>query len=128
LKPYALLRTEKINMKQQSGFQKGNREATKRKRRVGGRPTNEAQAAKKVAQERARERIEAEVDWVMYEYLRLAKGGKVKKGSSPQTIRHCVERWLPPARQSMDIAVGAPDEFFRALDAARRAGEQGSPW
>ena len=36
----------------------------------------------KVAAERAREKIEAEVDEVTDEYLRLAKGGKVKKGSS----------------------------------------------
>jgi hypothetical protein len=107
-------------MKQQSGFQKGNREATKRKRRAGGRPTNQEQAAKKVAAERAHERIEAEVDEVMDEYLRLAKGGKVKKGSSPQTIRHCVERWLPPARQGVDIALDSPEEFYRALEAARR--------
>jgi hypothetical protein len=108
-------------MKQQSGFKKGNREATKRKRRAGGRRTNQEQAAKKVAAERACERIEAEVDEVMDEYLRLAKGGKVKKGSSPQTIRHCVERWLPPARQAMDLAVGSPEEFYRALAAARAA-------
>jgi hypothetical protein len=107
-------------MKQQSGFKKGNREATKRKRRAGGRPTNQEQAAKKVAAERACEKIEAEVDEVMSEYLRLAKGGKVKKGSSPQTIRHCVERWLPPARHGVDITVDSPEEFYRALEAARR--------
>jgi hypothetical protein len=63
-----------------------------------GRPSNQEQAAKKLAAERAREKMEAEVDGVMNEYLRLAKGGKIKKGSSPQTIRHCVERWLPPAK------------------------------
>jgi hypothetical protein len=107
-------------MKQQSGFKKGNREATKRKRRAGGRPTNQEQAAKKEAAERAHERIEAEVDEVMDEYLRLAKGGKAKKGSSPQTIRHCAERWLPPARHGVDISVDSPEEFYRALEAARR--------
>ena len=107
-------------MKQQSGFKKGNREATKRKRRAGGRPTNQEQEEKKEAVERAHERIEAEVDEVMDEYLRLAKGGKVKKGSSPQMIRHCVERWLPAARQGIDITVDSPEEFYRALEAARR--------
>jgi DNA-binding transcriptional regulator YhcF (GntR family) len=76
--------------------------------------------AKKVAAERAHERIEAEVDKVMDEYLRLAKGGKAKKGSSPQTIRHCAERWLPPARHGVDISVDSPEEFYRALEAARR--------
>src|SRR5882724_2993593 len=85
-----------------------------------GRPSNQEQAAKKVAAERAHERIEAEVDKVMDEYLRLAKGGKIKKGSSPQTIRHCVERWLPAARQGLDISVDSPEEFYRALEAARR--------
>ena len=77
-------------------FQKGNKAAKGGRRNPpGGRPTNEVQAAKKVAAERAREKIEAEVDGVMDEYIRLAKGGKIKRGSSPQTIRHCVERWLP---------------------------------
>jgi DNA invertase Pin-like site-specific DNA recombinase len=111
-------------MKQQSGFQRGNREAAKRKRFAGGRPTNEERVAKKQAAEQARERIEAEVDIVVSEYLRLAKGGKVKKGSSPQTIRHCVERWLPPARQAMDITTGTPEEFYRAIEAEKRSREQ----
>jgi len=73
-----------------------------------GRPSKEEQAAKKVAGERARERIEAEVDEVMTEYLRLATGGAIKKHSSPQTVRHCVERWLPPARQGIDISLDSP--------------------
>jgi hypothetical protein len=102
-------------------FRKGNRQAKGGKREGAGRPTNQEQAAKKVAAERAHERIEAEVDEVMDEYVRLAKGGKVKKGSSPQMIRHCVERWLPPARQAKDLTVDSPEEFYRALEAARRA-------
>ncbi len=114
-------------MKQQSGFKKGNREATKRKRRAGGRPTNEEQAAKKAAAERARERIEAEVDAVMDEYIRLATGGKIKRGSSPQTIRHAVERWLPPARHGVDISIDSPEEFYRALAAARATPQQRQP-
>jgi hypothetical protein len=108
-------------------FQKGNRQAKGGKRKGAGRPTNEVQAAKKVAAERARERIEAEVDAVMGEYLRLAKGGKVEKGSSPQTIRHCVERWLPPARHGVDISVDSPEEFWRALAAARATPQQRPP-
>jgi hypothetical protein len=103
-------------------FQKGNKAAKGGRRNPpGGRPSKEEVAAKKVAAERAREKIEAEVDEVMDEYLRLAKGRKIKKNSSPQTIRHCVERWLPPARQAMDLAVGSPEEFYRALAAARAA-------
>jgi hypothetical protein len=89
-----------------------------------GRPTNQEQAAKRVAAERARERIETEVDEVMDEYLRLAKGGKVKKGSSPQTIRHCVERWLPPARHGVDVSVDSPEEFWRAYAAAKAQPQQ----
>jgi len=77
-----------------------------------------------MAAERAREKIEAEVDEVMDEYLRLAKGGKVKKGSSPQTIRHCVERWLPPARHGIDVNIDSPEEFYRALAAARAQPQQ----
>ena len=92
-----------------------------------GRPSNQEQAAKKVAAERAREKIEAEVDEVMDEYLRLAKGGKVKKGSSPQMIRHCVERWLPPARHGVDISVDSPEEFWRAYAAAKATPQQRPP-
>jgi hypothetical protein len=110
-------------MKQQSGFKKGNREATKRKRHAGGRPTNEAQVEKKAAAVRARERMEARVDMVMDEYLRIAEGGRVKRGSSPASIRHCVERLIPPARAALDIAVGTPEKFYRAIQEARRKAE-----
>jgi hypothetical protein len=107
-------------MKQHSGFQKGNREATKRKRRAGGRPTNEAQMEKKAAAVRARERMEAGVDAVMDEYLRIARGGTVKRGQSPATIRHFVERLIPPARSALEIAHGTPEEFYRAIQDAKR--------
>ena len=106
-------------------FQKGNKAAKGGRRNPpGGRPTNQERAAKKAAADRARERIETEVDEVMDEYLRLAKGGKIKKNSSPQTVRHCVERWLPPARHAVDINVNGPEEFYRALAAARAAKTQ----
>ena len=72
--------------------------------------------------ERARERIEAEVDAVMDEYLRLAKGGRVNKGASPATIRHFVERLIPPARSSLDVSVEhSPEEFYRAIAEMRQA-------
>ena len=105
-------------------FQKGNKLSPGgRKGGKGGRPTAQQQAAKQVAAERARERLEAEVDEVMDEYLRLAKGGKVEKGSSPQTVRHCVERWLPSARQGIDVSVDSVDsleKYYQALEAAER--------
>jgi hypothetical protein len=102
-------------------FEKGNKLARGGRRNPpGGRPTKQEQAAKKEAAERARERLGAEVDAVMDEYLRLAKGAKVKKGSSPQTIRHCAERWIPPARHGIDITLDSPEEFYRALEAAKR--------
>ena len=102
-------------------FQKGNKLSPGgRKGGKGGRPTAQQQAAKQVAAERARERLEAEVDEVMDEYLRLAKGGKVEKGSSPQTVRHCVERWLPSARQGVDVSVDSPEKFWQALEEAQR--------
>jgi hypothetical protein len=50
---------------------------------------------------------------------KVAKGGKIKKGSSPQTVRHAVERWLPAARYGVDISLDSPDQFWRALAAAR---------
>jgi hypothetical protein len=96
-------------------FKKGNKEALKRKRRAGGRPTKEQQAEKKATQELAREKLEARVDPVMDEYLRLAEGGKVKKGSSPATIRHAVDHLLPPEQKlfhsgNIIFTTNLPDE------------------
>jgi hypothetical protein len=106
-------------------FEKGNKLAKGGRRNPpGGRPSKEEVAAKKVAVERARERIEAEVDAVMNEYLRLATGGKIKRGSSPQTVRHCVERWLPAARQGIDISIDSPEEFWRAYAALKATPQQ----
>jgi hypothetical protein len=36
------------------------------------------------------------------------------------TIRFWIERFLPAPRQGVDIAVDSPEEFYRALEAARR--------
>ena len=77
-----------------------------------------------MAAERAREKLEEKVDEVMDAYLQLATGGKIKRGSSPQTIRHAVERWLPPARHGVDVSVDSPEEFWRALAAARAQPQQ----
>ena len=110
-----------INGKSTVKFQKGNKQAKGGKREGAGRPTNEAQAEKKGAAILARERMEARVDAVMDEYLRIAEGGRVKKGSSPATIRHFVERLIAPARSALDVAVGTPEEFYRAIQQARRA-------
>jgi hypothetical protein len=90
------------------------------KRKGAGRPTNEEKQQRLIAAERARERIEAEVDAIVDEYTRLAKGGKVKKGSSPTTIRHCVERWIPAARQGVEVNVNSPEKYFKAIQEARR--------
>lgn len=100
-------------------FQKGNRQATGGRRQGAGRLTKEQQAEKKAAVVRARERMEAQVDTVMDEYLRIAEGGRVRRGSSPATIRHFVERLIPPARAALDVAVGTPEEFYRAIQQAR---------
>jgi hypothetical protein len=73
----------------------------------------------------AREKMEARVDSVMAEYLRIAEGGRVKRGSSPATIRHFVERLIAPARSALNIAVEhAPEEFYRAIAQAQRKREE----
>jgi hypothetical protein len=56
-------------------------------------------AERKVARDLARERLDARVNGIMDEYLRLAEGGRVKNGSSPATIRHAVDNLLPPEQK-----------------------------
>ena len=38
----------------------------------------------------------------------------------PATIHFWIERFVPAARQGVDITVDSPEEFYRALEAARR--------
>src|SRR5882724_2385718 len=87
------------------------------KRPGAGRPSKEAQLKKLQAAELARALLEAEIEPILREYARLAKGGLMRKGQSPQTTRHAVERWLAPAKASLQIdAKISFEELIRDLE------------
>jgi len=51
------------------------------------------------------------------------KGEKIitrKLEVDPATTRHYIERLVPAARQAMDLAVGTPEEFYQAIEQAKR--------
>jgi hypothetical protein len=75
------------------------------KRPGAGRPSKEATKKKLQAAEIARAMLEAEIRPIVREYVRLARGGVMKKGQSPQTTRHCIERWIPAAKQFLQVDV-----------------------
>ena len=85
------------------------------------------------AQDIARKFIEDNIIPVLQTYFQLAKGRKVKHRSATTgrilwteyeadaaRTRHFVERLVPAARQGIDIAMGTPEEFYRAIQDARR--------
>jgi hypothetical protein len=84
---------------------------------------------------RTRNFIDQYLEPVLDTYLKLAKGHMVtvtrinKKGEKiitrklevdPATTRHYIERLVPAARQAMDLAVGTPEEFYQAIEQAKR--------
>ena len=107
------------------GGKKGNR---------GGRPSKFEKAVQEAAEVHMRKFIEQYVQPVLDTYLKLARGHLVtitrfnKKGEKiitrklevdPATTRHYIERFIPAARQSMDLTVGTPEEFYKAIEAAK---------
>jgi hypothetical protein len=70
-----------------------------------GRPSREATQKKLAAAEIARALLESEITPIVQEYTRLASGGLMRKGQSPQTTRHAVERFIPAAKQFLHIDV-----------------------
>jgi hypothetical protein len=119
-------------MKFQKGhkFSRGGKKGNK-----GGRPTKFEKAVREAAEVRTRNFIDQYLEPVLDTYLKLAKGHMVtvtrinKKGEKiitrklevdPATTRHYIERLVPAARQAMDLAVGTPEEFYQAIEQAKR--------
>lgn len=101
---------------------------------TGGRPTLEAKAIQEAAQDIARKFIEDRIIPVLETYFKLAKGQlmtitrTMKDGSKtrtrklsadPATTRHFVERLVPAARQGLDVTMGTPEEFYKAIQEAK---------
>jgi len=123
-------------MKQQSGFKKGNREATKRKRRGGGRPTNRELGIREEVKRLVELELQKHVMAVIGAGRKIATGVKRRK-HNPKTgdvyfeiefdgamIRHWIDKFVPDASKTLDINVDGPEEFWRALAAARATPQQ----
>ena len=78
-------------------FPKGNKLAKGGKRPGAGRPTNEAVAVKKLAADMMREYIEKHAQELIEKYVEIAK-------EDPATLRHVIERYLPPAKTEIEAA------------------------
>ena len=123
-------------MKQQSGFKEGNREATKRKRRAGGRPTNQELGIREEVKRLVELELEKHVMAVIGAGSKIATGVKRRK-HNPKTgkvyyeieydgamIRHWIDKFVPDAAKTLGVNVNTgPEEFYRALAAARREEE-----
>ena len=94
-------------MKQRGGFQKGNREATKRKRLAGGRPSKEILAIREEVKRLVQVELEKHVMAVIGAGRKIATGVKRRK-HNPKTgevyyeieydgamIRHWIDKFVP---------------------------------
>jgi signal transduction histidine kinase len=64
-------------------------------------------------------RMELEV-WVKYRNKETGKLLWTEFEADPATVRHYIERLIPAARQGVDIGMGTPEEFYKAIQEARR--------
>jgi hypothetical protein len=87
-------------------FQLGHKLGKGGKRPGAGRKTNKQNAEEKLKVEIAEKMLEAEVRGIMKEYIRLAKGGAAVEGSQPSIIKDAVAKWIPAARQEIDLTPG----------------------
>lgn len=69
------------------------------KRPNSGRPTKKQTARRQWVEAELRKLFFQHGKEIVDEAIRLGKGGKVKKGSSPATIRHMVDKLLPPVER-----------------------------
>ena len=110
-------------------FAKGNKHGKGGKRKDAGRPTKEEAEIKKQAAELAREFIEQHVEEVLETYLDNAKGHYEKRwteGKNPQeyevwvvdasTTRHWIDKFLPAAKQEVEISGGLKIIRVKAFD------------
>ena len=86
----------------------------------GGRPTNAQREAEKLAASMLKEYLELKLKSVADVYVALAIGKQAGKGSQrkldPQTTRHFIERFIPPATKTINLINEThAEEFFEKL-------------
>ena len=78
------------------------------KRAGAGRKTNMQKAQEATEAELARKILAENVQEIMKEYIRLAKGGQALPlgGTAMTKIKDAVGKWIPPAKQEVDVGHG----------------------
>jgi hypothetical protein len=101
----------------------------------GGRPSKDELAIREEVKRLVRVELEKHVMAVIGAGKKIATGVKRRK-HNPKTgqvyyeteydgamIRHWIDKFVPDAAKALDIAVGTPEEFYRAIQEARRKKE-----
>jgi hypothetical protein len=112
-------------------FQKGNKLAKGGKRKDAGRKSNQVKANEAEAIRIFRKRLAGSFGKLMDTAERLAKGIKRRRVDSEGRVyyeteydtgmlKFLIERFIPTARQGTDLAVGTPEEFYQAIQQAKR--------
>ena len=84
-------------MANKASFKKGERKRNQGGRRPGaGRKSKEQKVREEATEKRLRDEMFKHGWKILDEYIRIAKGGKMKKGQSPATLRHAIDKLLPP--------------------------------
>jgi hypothetical protein len=117
-----------INGKSMAKFEKGHKLAKGGKRDGAGRKTNERKEAEKLVADIVREYTEKNLKPVLETYVGLAAGQvvefKTKKGKKikfrldvdPATTRHYIDKFLPAAKQQLDVTGGITIVRVNAFD------------
>ena len=114
-------------------FQKGNKAAKGGRRNPpGGRPSKEKLRIREEVKRLVELELEKHVMAVIGAGKRIATGVKRRK-HNPKTgtiyyeleydgamIRHWIDKFVPDAAKTLGINLNGPEEFYRALEAARR--------
>jgi hypothetical protein len=114
-------------------FQNGNKLSRGGKKgNKGGRPTNQQKANEAEAIRIAREMLAACFGELIELAKKVCKGVKVRKHHprtgviyyekeyDTATLRFLIDRFIPAARQSLDVTMGTPEEFYQAIAEAKR--------
>jgi hypothetical protein len=112
-------------------FQLGNKLSERRKNRRGGRKTK----ARKIAEAEAIREFREELAGDLHEFFLLAKKlckGVRRRKYSPKgevyyeteydtsMLRFLIERFIPPAKTTMDLNVNGPEKYLQAIEKAKR--------
>ena len=84
----------------------------------GGRPSRIQKEIREAVQEIVRKYIEDHIKPILRAYGRLASG----KNADPATVRHFIDRLIPPAKTmtSVELTGSLPDQIYQMIQAAKQ--------